>query len=158
MAAEAAAAAAAEAEAAAEEEVAVEAVAEAAVAGVEAAEAEAEAEVAAEEEVEEAEVEVEEAEEEIRHEKAPGSPDVGQRPGRAACARDSQPLRLRAAAERARASGRAGLACADAQRPPPEAAFRSWQSWAAVRKVPPASAGRPRRPELSGGSSAARQK
>jgi hypothetical protein len=104
-----------------------EAVAAAEVVAVVVAEAEAEAVVEAEE---------------IRHEKAPGSPDGRRRPGEPPAPR--RPAAVPASRRRARSLGRAGLAWQDEQRPSLEVAFRSSQSWAAVRKVPPPSVGRPR--------------
>ncbi len=108
------------------------------VAAVVAAEAEAEAEAAGAGAAGAAEAE------EIRHEKAPGS-DGRPRPGQPPARR--QPAAVPASRRRARSLGRAGLAWQDERRPSPEVAFRSSQSWAAVRKVPPPSVGRPRPPE-----------
>jgi hypothetical protein len=153
------------------EAVVVEAAAEAAeavaVEAAEAAEAEAVEEVAAAEaevaevevvvveaavveEVEEVEVEVvaagAEAAEGIRHQKAPDSRDGRSSPRQPAAAeqRETESANGR---RPARASGRAGLASQDEQRPSPEVACRSWQSWAAAQQVPPALAGRPRPPD-----------
>ena len=104
-----------------------------------------EAVVAAEVAAAAVEAEAEAEAEEIRHEKVPGSPDGRRRPGEPPARR--QPAALPASRRRARSLGRAGLAWQDEQRPSLEVAFRSSQSWAAVRKVPPPSVGRPRPPE-----------
>ena len=146
------------AEVAAEEE--VEAEAEVAVAVAEAEVEVAEVEVEAEAEVE-AEVEVEEeeeaeAEEEIRHEKAPDSRDGRSRPGEPTCSRTASALCLRAAA--AEPIARAGPPGRMHNDPRWRSLSVRGESWAAVRKAPPPPAGRPRPPELSGGSSAARQR